>query len=65
MFSDGLVEAASSDVEFGMRRLENLFRENARRPLAEISDRVFAEIARFERGHAPRDDQTLMLVRVH
>jgi phosphoserine phosphatase RsbU/P len=63
LFSDGLVEAASSDVEFGMRRLENLLRENARRPLAEIIDRVFSEIARFERGHPPRDDQTLMLVR--
>ena len=65
MFSDGLVEAASSEVEFGMRRLENLLRENARRPLAEIIDRVFSEIARFERGHPPRDDQTLMLVRAH
>lgn len=63
LFSDGLVEAASSDVEFGMRRLENLFRENARRPLAEIIGRVFTEIERFERGQPPRDDQTLMLVR--
>jgi len=63
MFSDGLVEAASSEVEFGMRRLENLFRENARRPLSQIIDLVFAEIARFERGQPPRDDQTLMLVR--
>jgi len=63
MFSDGLVEAGSSDVEFGMRRLENLLRESARRPLTEIIDRVFSEIARFERGQPPRDDQTLMLVR--
>jgi serine phosphatase RsbU (regulator of sigma subunit) len=46
-----------------MRRLENLFRENARRPLAVIMDRIFSEIARFERGHPRRDDQTLMLVR--
>jgi phosphoserine phosphatase RsbU/P len=63
MFSDGLVEAASSEVEFGMRRLEHLFSLNARRPLAQVMDRVFAEIARFERGQPPRDDQTLMLVR--
>lgn len=63
MFSDGIVEAASSDVEFGMRRLEHIFRQNARRPLTEILDRVFAEVAKFERGHPPRDDQTLMLVR--
>jgi phosphoserine phosphatase RsbU/P len=63
MFSDGLVEAASSDVEFGMRRLEHLFSRNARRPLAQVMDRVFSEIAQFERGQPPRDDQTLMLVR--
>ncbi len=63
MFSDGLVEAASSDVEFGMRRLENLFRENAKRPLAQVIDLVFTQIARFERGQPPRDDQTLMLIR--
>lgn len=63
LFSDGLVEAASSDVEFGMRRLEHLFSQNARRPLAQVMDRVFSEIARFERGQPPRDDQTLMLVR--
>jgi phosphoserine phosphatase RsbU/P len=63
MFSDGLVEAASSDVEFGMRRLEHLFSRNARRPLAQVMDRVFTEIQHFERGQPPRDDQTLMLVR--
>lgn len=66
LFSDGLVEAAGSDrEEFGTRRLENAVRENARRPLAAIVDRVFSEIARFERGHPRRDDQTLMLVRAH
>jgi phosphoserine phosphatase RsbU/P len=62
-FSDGLVEAAGSDEEFGIRRLESLFRENARRPLGAIIERVFNGIARFERGHPRRDDQTLMLVR--
>ena len=63
MFSDGLVEAASSEVEFGMRRLEHLFSRNARRPLAQVMDRVFTEIEHFERGQPPRDDQTLMLIR--
>src|SRR5579863_7864969 len=62
-FSDGLVEAASSDEEFGTRRLEGLFREHARRPLDAIMDRVFSEIARWEQGRPPRDDQTLMLIR--
>ncbi|HXJ92391.1 MAG TPA: SpoIIE family protein phosphatase [Terriglobia bacterium] len=63
MFSDGLVEAAASEAEFGMRRLEHLFSRNARRPLAQVMDRVFSEIEQFERGQPPRDDQTLMLVR--
>ena len=63
MFSDGLIEAASSETEFGMRRLEGILRVNARRPLKEIIDRVFSEIARFEQGRPPRDDQTLMLIR--
>jgi sigma-B regulation protein RsbU (phosphoserine phosphatase) len=64
LFSDGLVEAVGPEQEeFGMRRLENLFRENARRPLADIMDRVFSQLARFEHGRPRRDDQTLMLVR--
>lgn len=63
--SDGLLEAATpSHEEFGTRRLENLLREHAQRPLGEIVDSIFAEIARFERGQQRRDDQTLLLVRV-
>jgi sigma-B regulation protein RsbU (phosphoserine phosphatase) len=65
MFSDGLIEAANPEhEEFGTRRLENLFREHARRDLAGIMETVFAEIARFEQGQSRRDDQTLLLVRV-
>ena len=63
LFSDGIIEAASSETEFGMRRLETLLRANARRPLKEIVERVFSEIARWEQGRPPRDDQTLMLIR--
>jgi phosphoserine phosphatase RsbU/P len=66
LFSDGLEEAMNSrDEEFGNRRLERALRENACRPLGEISDALFAEIARFEAGRPRRDDQTLLLVRVH
>jgi len=64
-FSDGLVEAMNPEhQEFGARRLAHLFRENAKRPLAEIIDLLFKEIARFEEGRPPRDDQTLVLARV-
>jgi sigma-B regulation protein RsbU (phosphoserine phosphatase) len=65
LFSDGLVEAMDPAYqEFGMRRLENLFRHHARRPVEEIAGAVFAEIARHEKGRPRRDDQTLLVLRV-
>jgi len=65
MFSDGLQEAADPQhEEFGTRRLEKALRENAHRPLGEILETIFAELARFEQGHPRRDDQTLLLFRV-
>jgi phosphoserine phosphatase RsbU/P len=64
-FSDGLVEAMNPELqEFGSRHLANLLRDNASRPLREIIDLLFGEIARFEQGRPPRDDQTLVLARV-
>ena len=64
-FSDGLIEAAnSSHEEFGGRRLENVLRENASRPIGEILEKTFAEITRHEAGEPRRDDQTLLLFRV-
>ncbi len=64
IFSDGLVEAANpQQEEFGTPRLEKLLREQARRPLAEIIEAVFSEVARFEEGRARRDDQALLVIR--
>ncbi|MBI4164492.1 MAG: GAF domain-containing protein [Acidobacteria bacterium] len=64
-FSDGLGEAANpAQEEFGARRLEDMLRQNAQRPIAEILEIVFAEVAKHEAGMARRDDQTLLLVRV-
>ncbi|MBZ5513547.1 MAG: SpoIIE family protein phosphatase [Acidobacteriia bacterium] len=65
LFSDGLEEAAGSDhEEFGVRRLESVLRECAARPLHELTETLFAAIARFEQGRPRRDDQTLLLLRV-
>jgi sigma-B regulation protein RsbU (phosphoserine phosphatase) len=65
LFSDGVIEAATSKhEEFGTRRLENVLRQNAHRPPQEIMDRLVAEIRRFEQGRPPRDDQTLILIKV-
>ena len=64
-FSDGLVEAMNPELhEFGARHLANLLRDNASRPLREIIDLLFGEIAHFEAGRPQRDDQTLVLARV-
>ncbi len=64
IFSDGLAEAANpQQEEFGIPRLEELLREQAQRPLAEIIEAVFSEVARFEEGRARRDDQTMLVIR--
>jgi sigma-B regulation protein RsbU (phosphoserine phosphatase) len=65
LFSDGVLEAADPQhEEFGVRRLEKILREHAGRPVGEILDTIFAEIARFEQGRPRRDDQTLLLIRI-
>jgi sigma-B regulation protein RsbU (phosphoserine phosphatase) len=65
LFSDGVLEAAEPQhEEFGVRRLEKILRERAGRPVGEILDTIFAEIARFEQGRPRRDDQTLLLIRI-
>jgi sigma-B regulation protein RsbU (phosphoserine phosphatase) len=65
LFSDGVIEAATaSQEEFGTRRLENVLRQHAHRPPREIMDALLAEIRQFEQGRPPRDDQTLVLVKV-
>jgi sigma-B regulation protein RsbU (phosphoserine phosphatase) len=64
-FSDGLGEAMNPELqEFGGRHLARILRENQKRPLREIIDLLFGEIARFEEGKPQRDDQTLVLARV-
>ncbi len=63
-YSDGLAEAAKpTHEEFGNRRMENLLRENARRPVGQIIETLFTEIARHEAGQPQRDDQTLLVIR--
>jgi len=65
MFSDGIVEAANTKhEEFGSRRLENVLRRNSHRPPEEIIASLFDEVREFEQGRPPRDDQTIVLIRV-
>jgi len=65
MLSDGIVEAANTKYEeLGPRRLENVLRQNFHRSPQEIIDTLFEEVREFEQGRPPRDDQTIVLVRV-
>ena len=65
MFSDGIVEAANTKhEEFGSRRLEKVLRRNSHRPPEEIIASLFDEVREFEQGRPPRDDQTIVLIRV-
>jgi sigma-B regulation protein RsbU (phosphoserine phosphatase) len=64
-FSDGITEANDHhQEEFGTRRLENILRDNAHKPLHEIVKQVFEELKAFEAGRPQRDDQTLVILKV-
>ena len=64
-FSDGITEANDHHQdEFGSRRLENILRENAQKPLQEIVSQVFKELKAFEADRPQRDDQTLVILKV-
>ena len=64
-FSDGITEANDHhQEEFGTRRLENVLRDNAHKPLHEIVKQVFEELKAFEAGRPQRDDQTLVILKV-
>jgi len=65
MCSDGIVEASNIKYEeFGPRRLENVLRQNFHRSPKEIIDTLFEEVREFEQGRPPRDDQTIVLIKV-
>jgi sigma-B regulation protein RsbU (phosphoserine phosphatase) len=64
-FSDGITEANNlAHEEFSSRRLENILRRAAHLPLQEVVKQVFSEVREFEAGRPPRDDQTLVVLRV-
>ncbi len=65
VFSDGVLEAANPESEeFGQRRLEDLLRAHAARPVGEMLDAIVRAIEKYEEGRPRRDDQTLLLVKV-
>ena len=64
VFTDGLTEAVNTrEEEFGLDRLSAVVAAGLRKPLPEVADRVFADVADFAREMPQYDDQTLLLVR--
>jgi PAS domain-containing protein len=61
MFTDGLIERRSGDLDSGMARLREVAAELAARPLAELCDEI---IERLVQGR-PEDDVALVALRLH
>lgn len=64
LFTDGLVEAMCPDGrQFTSERLLAAVRDVTDRPAADIIDYVFADVDHHRRGHDPKDDMTLVVVK--
>jgi sigma-B regulation protein RsbU (phosphoserine phosphatase) len=65
LFTDGMTESLNHEDEFfGLGRIEDLLKRNARTSAAELISRCRRTIAEFV-GHAPQsDDVTLMAIRI-
>jgi serine phosphatase RsbU (regulator of sigma subunit) len=68
-FTDGLTEAMNERSElFGELRLRELMESAGEAgdglPVAELKERILAEIRRFVGGAAPQDDMTLVILKV-
>jgi serine phosphatase RsbU (regulator of sigma subunit) len=61
LFTDGLIERRSGDLDSGMARLREVAAELAARPLAELCDEI---IERLVQGR-PEDDVALVALRLH
>ena len=65
MFTDGVNEAENPEgEEFGMERLLGLIAEREESSVSELIDRIEGSVESFSASAAPRDDITLLGVRV-
>ena len=63
LYTDGITEGANRDgEEFGLARLVDSVRSNSRCP-QDLITHVMKEVSRFLDGEAPKDDQTLLVLR--
>ncbi len=64
LFSDGVVEAASSDgVEFGQQRIEDALREHADLLPGRLKEEILRRLTLFRGSEPLHDDLTLLIVR--
>jgi sigma-B regulation protein RsbU (phosphoserine phosphatase) len=63
LYTDGVIEAENSRGEFfGDARLEDVVRDNLRRPPAEFADALLAEITRWRPAGVPQQDDITFVV---
>jgi phosphoserine phosphatase len=64
LLTDGFYEAADpAGEQFGEERVAEFVRRHARVPLADLVQRLHAEVERFTQGAPQADDLTAILVR--
>lgn len=66
LYSDGITEAEDvSGEEFENNRLDAILRDGAALSVHEIRDRIAAAVEEFTRGTAQKDDQTIVIAKMH
>jgi sigma-B regulation protein RsbU (phosphoserine phosphatase) len=64
LYTDGITEATSdTGEEFGVARLQEIIAAHAHLTAKGLTDLIFRAVEEFSRRAAPRDDQTLVVVR--
>lgn len=64
LFTDGISDARNAkDERVGEQRVLDVVKRNRREPVQVIVDKVFESLKRFTGAAAPRDDQTLLVLR--
>ena len=65
LYTDGLSEAAdAADIEFGTDRIRRLIADNSHRSAAEMVDRFFRAVQDHSGLATPKDDQTVVVIKV-
>ncbi|MEO8504040.1 MAG: PP2C family protein-serine/threonine phosphatase [Acidobacteriota bacterium] len=69
LYTDGIIETEArgrgqSREEYGVERLVAVAREHSQKPAGDLVAAVFASVEKFSGGRAPKDDRTVVVVRL-